>query len=424
MPWLIAIHCLNHRLELAAKDTFKNTYMSEVTDLLKDLYLVYQKSPKRLRELRALAEALEADIRKLEKAFGTRWSQHRSKAIETLMHGYETIVAHLEAQAASSYGSKADAGRFKNYLKKLTSFKFVLHLLFYHILLQPLSTLSCHLQGESVNLLFAISTLRSFYAQLEKLKAKGQEREDTQESQVPPTELSKLIKSLNTETNEAYYKGVKLSGRNKQQILRAFKSSYDEHIDRLIECMKDRLGDLEEFEIFGALKILDIQAWPKEEDALRAFGVQEMSAITEHFEPLLSMKEFDSDSLSLEWGAFKDFCTSNLSHLSQTAIWSALCAESGYAAKYPNLALIVQLLLVLPASNAIVERGFSAMRRIKTDWRCNLAAGTLDHLMRISLEGPPLSSFDPGKTVARFFSQPRKPGKRKHQDHDVGSDSD
>ena len=156
MPWLIAIHCLSHRLELAAKDTFKSTYMSEVTDLVKDLYLVYQKSPKRLRELRALAEALEADIRKLEKAFGTRWSQHRSKAIETLMHGYETIVAHLVAQAASSYGSKADAGRFKNYLKKLTSFKFVLHLLFYHILLQSLSTLSCHLQGESVNLLFAI----------------------------------------------------------------------------------------------------------------------------------------------------------------------------------------------------------------------------------------------------------------------------
>ena len=57
MPWLIGIHCLDHCLELAAKDAFRNIVMTEVTVL--NLYYLYDKSPKRLRELRVLAEALE-----------------------------------------------------------------------------------------------------------------------------------------------------------------------------------------------------------------------------------------------------------------------------------------------------------------------------------------------------------------------------
>jgi hypothetical protein len=46
MPWLVAIHCLNHRLELGVKNALYKTYMDEVTDLLTSLYYVYSKSPK------------------------------------------------------------------------------------------------------------------------------------------------------------------------------------------------------------------------------------------------------------------------------------------------------------------------------------------------------------------------------------------
>ena len=34
LPWLVAIHCLNHRLELAVKDAFTKTYMDEVSTML------------------------------------------------------------------------------------------------------------------------------------------------------------------------------------------------------------------------------------------------------------------------------------------------------------------------------------------------------------------------------------------------------
>ena len=85
LPWLVAIHCLNHRLELAAIDAFAKTYMDEVSSMLVDLYYLYGKSPKRLRQLRELGEILEEAVRKPERAHGTKWLQHRSRALKSLI---------------------------------------------------------------------------------------------------------------------------------------------------------------------------------------------------------------------------------------------------------------------------------------------------------------------------------------------------
>ena len=102
LPWLVAIHCLNHRLELAAKNTFAKTYMDNVSKLLMDMYYVYEKSSKRLRELKELGStcSLEDAVRKPEKAHGTRWLQHRSRALKSLIVGYPVICAHLESMAS------------------------------------------------------------------------------------------------------------------------------------------------------------------------------------------------------------------------------------------------------------------------------------------------------------------------------------
>ena len=67
----------------------------------------------------------------------------------------------------------------------------------------------------------------------------------------------------------------------------------------------------------------------------------------------------------------------------------------------------IEILLLLPVSNAKVERGFSSMRRIKTDRRSQLGERTLDNLMRISVDGPAVSDFSSDVAVKRFFAQPR-----------------
>ena len=52
--------------------------------------------------------------------------------------------------------------------------------------------------------------------------------------------------------------------------------------------------------------------------------------------------------------------------------------------EYPNLFKLVELLLCLPFSNAIVQRGFSTVRRILTDWRGCLAEETIKDLLLVA----------------------------------------
>ena len=280
MPWMVAIHCLNHRLELAAKDAIKNSYMTDVTDMLMNLYYIYHKSPKRLRELRAVADAMEEKISKPDKAQGTRWVQHKARALQTLINGYLVLVAHIEAQAAA-YGCKAEAARFKTYLVKLTSLKFVFHMLFFHMLLQPLAAVSCHLQENSVDLLFAIASFESFHTAIDKLSVEGWGNPET-------SELSKLM-SLDAEST---FKGIQLSG-NKIAIVSAFKTSILSYGQKLKSCVYDRLKDLEERDIFKALKLLEIGTWPKNKEALDIFGHQELSLLCDHFNTILLKNEVD-----------------------------------------------------------------------------------------------------------------------------------
>ena len=35
---------------------------------------------------------------------------------------------------------------------------------------------------------------------------------------------------------------------------------------------------------------------------------------------------------------------------------------------------------------SVCERGFSTMKRVKTDWRCGLGTETLDELMRVQIQ--------------------------------------
>ena len=40
LPWLVAIHCMNHHLELAAKDAFSSSCLNEVSTMLVNLHFV------------------------------------------------------------------------------------------------------------------------------------------------------------------------------------------------------------------------------------------------------------------------------------------------------------------------------------------------------------------------------------------------
>ena len=63
---------------------------------------------------------------------------------------------------------------------------------------------------------------------------------------------------------------------------------------------------------------------------------------------------------------------------------------------FQNILHVWKILLVFPASNALVDRGFSAMGQVKGSDRNRLGAEMVDDLLRISIDGdgPAMKDFD------------------------------
>ena len=66
--------------------------------VLKDAlhYGKYQKSPKKLRELKKLAEVYRETVYKSVKASGTWWIDHKVRATKVFLENYAMYVLHLE----------------------------------------------------------------------------------------------------------------------------------------------------------------------------------------------------------------------------------------------------------------------------------------------------------------------------------------
>ena len=85
-----------------------------------------------------------------------------------------------------------------------------------------------------------------------------------------------------------------------------------------------------------------------------------------------------------------------------SSIISNLTTDTALLLAYPNFVKLAQVCLTLPISTADCERAFSTMRRIKTRLRSEMNNTTLNHCMRISIEGPKLQNFDFDSAVRTY----------------------
>ena len=78
----------------------------------------YQRSPKHLRELKAVAKTLGVSVVKPVKSQGTRWIDHKGKALAAMDRNYASIITHLEDIASGKREDikPEDAAKVQGYL--------------------------------------------------------------------------------------------------------------------------------------------------------------------------------------------------------------------------------------------------------------------------------------------------------------------
>ncbi|KAL7871907.1 hypothetical protein SRHO_G00068900 [Serrasalmus rhombeus] len=136
--------------------------------------------------------------------------------------------------------------------------------------------------------------------------------------------------------------------------------------------------------------IFDHDSWPENQEDLVDHGADDLAFLLDHFSTVLR-RIYRLEAVNCQDVQRQDLPQPLGAHVDQRALL--------------NILHLVHIMLVLPVSAAVCERGFSAQKRIKSDTRASPRSDTVEDLIRISVERPSLEDFDARERVASWFSQ-------------------
>ena len=133
--------------------------------------------------------------------------------------------------------------------------------------------------------------------------------------------------------------------------------------------------------MLSKVNFLDISSWPNDLKELYNFAVSDVAALIHFAIPLKNAGMTELDELK-EFKDCKMHYGPKLSGLKKSSREFWPWAYQIDSHKYKHFFLIVELIMVIPFSTAVAERGFSAVRRIPTYWRSTLAAPLVADCLR------------------------------------------
>lgn len=390
VPWVVVFWCYAHRVELALKDAFKDTLLSTVDEMLLRLYYLYEKSPKKCRELDDVISALKSYLEPREfpekggniplRACGTRWVSHKVVAISRFLERYGAYIAHLITLTEDPAVKSTDKQKLKGYILQWRDAKMVLGCALFHDVLSPAAALCKVLQNDELCIVSAVEAILRCTKAIEKVKTTMFENLPT---------VSKVLGRMKHGTSHMY-QDVELSRYN--EAVTFLQNKKNEYTDSAVASLKERIQDQHTTLLSDVLLILATQGWGKSDYV--ELSEQAVERLTIMFIQPLEKAGAVAALFREEWIDMVEYgkLYLNLVEDGYRSVWWKLF-NAADAKKWANILVLIELLFCLPVSNGRVERMFSSLKLIKTDRRSCLGEDTLDDLMRISVDGPPLAQW-------------------------------
>lgn len=393
IDWLVPVHCVSHKLELAIADALKpTTVFSEINDMIVKVYYLYKNSPKKMRQLKGLGEALEMAVSPPVKAQGTRWLEHKIRALSWISKNYGLLITHLSHLSEDTTYKSTERAKFKGMYDKYRNAKYPLYVEYFLEVLTPAAQLSLHFQRETIDVVGAVQGLKHFFRIMEKLNASSELIFST-------GRVKRFIDQI--DTSDYLYQEVKLTYAN--QAKTSLQNANNDILCSILECFTERFDKSDS--VFNALvKVLDTELYPQAE-ADNSYGLDELRLLVKRFQEILTANGCDVMKIESEWDDVKELvATTGLKGAKYTDAWAKLFTSSKKDT-LSNILHLVEILLVVPISNATLERMFSAMNRVHTDWRNCLGEKRVENLLRILEDGSTVEQFDPKPALSRWCNK-------------------
>ena len=399
LSWVFWMWCLAHRLELAVKDALNDTRFSLIDEMLLKLYYLYEKSPKKCRELEDIISDLQqymafddCGVRPV-RASGTRWVAHKLNAMKRVLSKYGAYTSHLAALSTDSSVKAVDCAKLSGFYKKWTDAKYVLGCALFIDLLTPCAIFSKSMQSDEADILGAMTCLLKTLKETERLSSTPLESW--------PTYAATLSKCIEEEEDKMVYQCQELTRFS--QAVEYYTNHYRDFCSQIVHCIKSRLSWSDLDLIRDIIFVLSTHGWEK------AMLEEDMSAVerlVERFTVPLQGAEADIDAMVTEFREMISYATQYiaLSVLDYRSVWWKLF-HAPNSSEWPNILILAELLFSLPASNGKLERVFSTLGLIKGDRRTRLTNESLDDLLVLSTEKVPLQMFDPNPSIELWWSE-------------------
>ena len=373
-PHLIDIHCIAHREALAANDA--SSYFPELQDIDKFANKVYSwlgKFAKRHGELKELMDSFQITRLEVLQIHHIRWLS-RGKVMERLVKLMPALLRDWELGEKKMYE-----------LATLFQVQFCIHLL--ADVLIELNKLNQKFQEDHVDITSIGTTLDVTISLLHKRFLRGTFGAGTMH-----------MSSFLSKTQQGTLEFADCTGMIHVHALRFERLPKSQRSGTLDDCimlgksfvmkvidfLNARFTDLP---IFNAAKFFSPCNYYEDMD--------DRDSQTRRWLERLCKKFSVGDSPIVDnvkcFGEMDEFtCTIYRSYPKKHMFgaWDLCGAEHEWFEGFPCLMQLWQIILVIPASTAVCERGFSKLSRIKNDDRSRLSLETLDMLMFLSLSAP------------------------------------
>ncbi len=147
--------------------------------------------------------------------------------------------------------------------------------------------------------------------------------------------------------------------------------------------------------LYYSLRIFDPHEMPLDKSALQNYGDEELSDLIHFYgkKRKINNDEYsliDGEEAKKEWDLAKNLIASYryAKECKFAECWYKIFSATQFRNQFPNLTTLIDLSLIIPFSNAVVERVFSRQNLIKTDLRNRMHIDTLNMHLHVSLNGP------------------------------------
>ena len=276
-PWIIATHCVDHRLALAtAQAADEIPYVKKFKAILGQLYRFYSYSGVCMAGLKEIQDVLNDPRLKLTEVKDVRWLFHE-RAVSNLRRCLPSVIASLEREASERHDAQAlGLARF------VRKYEFVANLLMLSDSLPPLASLSHAMQREDLDKCLVKPLVTDTIATLTNLKQTPGEHFNSLETVLDEDLQDFSIQHPSSVQSEYFAKNV-----------------YEKYLNTLNQHLKQRFPDVELLEAFSMFCGM---SWPDDHTLLHQFGRDNLQVLADQFVPAL----IHAEEVLTEWEVFKN----------------------------------------------------------------------------------------------------------------------